>query len=212
MPTSFQGLAVLVGALLPGALYLWSFERLAGRWGATLTDRLLRFVGGSAILHALFAPATYWFWSTWWPHVSAGHRLPWWLWAVAVGYVAVPVVCGMLVGHGTRNGWRWVGLITGPDPAPRAWDYLFQGERDGWVRLKLKSGTWIAGGYATSSSGLRSYSAGYPEPQDLYLATTAAVDPETGEFVLDESGQAQLQDGGVLVRWDEVEYLEFTDA
>lgn len=212
MPTTFQALAVLVAALVPGALYLWSFERLAGRWGATLSDRLFRFVGGSAILHAVFAPATYWFWLDQWPAVAAGEQVSWGLWLLALGYVAVPLTAGTLVGHGTRKRWRWSTWVTGPDPAPRAWDYLFQGERDGWVRLKLKSGTWIAGGYATATSGLKSYSAGYPEPQDLYLATTAAVDPDSGEFLLDGDGQVSLEAGGLLIRWDEVEYLEFIDS
>ena len=212
MPTTFQAVAVLVAALLPGALYLWAFERLAGRWGATLTDRVLRFIGGSAILHALFAPITYWFWSTQWPTVEAGGQVSWWLWALAVAYVAGPILLGTLVGNGIRKGRSWPTIVTGPDPAPRAWDYLFQGERDGWVRLKLKSGSWIAGGYATATDGLKSYSAGYPEAQDLFLATTAAVDPDTGAFVFDEDDKVQLLPGGVLVRWEEVEYLEFIDA
>ena len=47
MPNTFQALAVLLVALLPGALYVWSFERQAGRWGIGLSDRVLRFVGGS---------------------------------------------------------------------------------------------------------------------------------------------------------------------
>lgn len=212
MPTTFQALGVLVAALLPGALYLWAFERLAGRWGATLSDRLLRFIGGSAILHALFAPATYWFWSTQWPTIANRGQVSWNLWGLVLAYVAIPMLIGTLVGYGTRKRWRWATLITGPDPAPRAWDYLFQGERDGWVRLRLKSGTWIAGGYATATDGLKSYSAGYPEDQDLFLATTAAVDTDTGAFILGEDGNAQLQPGGVLIRWEEVEYLEFIDA
>jgi hypothetical protein len=56
-----------------------------------------------------------------------------------------------------------------------------------------------------------SYAAGYPEPQDLYLAASVEVDPETGEFALDD-GRPQLGPGGLLVRWEEVEYLEFIDS
>jgi len=212
MPTSFQALAVLVVALVPGALYLWAYERQAGRWGATLGDRFLRFVGGSAVLHAVFAPVTYWFWTDHWPAVAGGQEVSWSLWGLAVGYVAVPSVAGSLVGRGTRKRQGWATWITGPDPAPRAWDYLFQGERNGWVRLRLKSGPWIAGGYATATDGLKSYTAGHPEAQDLFLATAVRVDPDTGEFLLNEAGGVQLQGGGLLVRWDEVEYLEFIDA
>lgn len=211
MPTSFQAVAVVVVALVPGAIYIWSFERQAGRWGIGLSDRLLRFVGASAIIHAVLAPATYWLWSIQWPNVRE-HEVSWWLWSVVVAYIALPFGVGSLIGWASRTGRGWAKIFTGPDAAPRACDHLFQGQRDGWVRLKLKSGTWIGGGYATSEAGMKSYSAGYPELQDLYLATTAEVDPETGAFLFDDDGQVRLQDGGLLVRWEEIEYLQFIDA
>ena len=75
----------------------------------------------------------------------------------------------------------------------------------------MKSGTWIGGVYGTIG-GVRSYSAGYPEPQDLFLAVGIEVDPDTGEFTVDEDSDIPLRPGGLLVRWDEVEYLEFIDA
>jgi hypothetical protein len=75
----------------------------------------------------------------------------------------------------------------------------------------MKSGTWLGGAYA-NANGRRSYAAGYPEPQDLYLAASVAVDSETGEFQLDEAGWPRLGSGGLLSRWEEVEYLEFIDS
>lgn len=211
VPTSLQAVAALIVALLPGALYFWSYERIAGRWGANLTDRLFRFIGASALFHAVLAPATYWFWTTYWPRIVAGDSVSWWLWAVVVAYVAVPLLGGTTVGFGTRNRWWWAKFISGPDPAPRAWDHLFQGKRDGWVRLKLKSGTWVGGAYATSDGDqLQSYTAGYPEDQDLFLSSTSPLDPETGEFLLDTDGHVVVAPlSGLLVRWEEVEYLEF---
>jgi hypothetical protein len=44
------------------------------------------------------------------------------------------------------------------------------------------------------------------------IAEAAEVDPETGEFVFDEAGRPLLTGSALLVRWDEVEYLEFLDA
>jgi hypothetical protein len=41
---------------------------------------------------------------------------------------------------------------------------------------------------------------------------TVDLDPETGEFVVDDDGNVALLDGGILVRWEEVEHLEFIDA
>ena len=75
----------------------------------------------------------------------------------------------------------------------------------------MKSGTWLGGAYA-DANGRRSYAAGYPEAPDLYLAAAVQLDPGTGEFVTDDAGNVQLQEGGILVRWEEVEYLEFIDA
>src|SRR4029079_5530354 len=59
MPDTLEAVAALVLALLPGALYVWAYERPVGAWGIGLSDRVLRFVGVSAILHALLAPLTY---------------------------------------------------------------------------------------------------------------------------------------------------------
>lgn len=81
------------------------------------------------------------------------------------------------------------------------------------MRLRLKSGAWIGGAYAQPEGGPKSYAAGYPEPQDLFLAETVETDPETGEFMLEADGRTpRLRGGSILIRWDEVEYLEFIDA
>jgi len=73
-----------------------------------------------------------------------------------------------------------------PDPAPRAWDHLLGTRPDGWIRLRRKSGIWLGGAFATRPDGARSYAAGYPEDQDLYLADAMVVDPDSGEFLLDD--------------------------
>ena len=211
MADSLQAVPVFLVALLPGAMYVWTFERQAGRWGIGFSDRLLRFVGGSALFHAVFAPATYWLWAEHWPKVRGGETLDWRLWAVVAAYAVLPAIGGTAVGLGTRRGADWSRWFTGPDPAPRAWDYLFQHQADGWIRLRLKSGVCIGGAYA-NANGHRSYAAGYPEPQDLFLAAAADLDQDSGAFVLDADGNPRVLEGGLLVRWDEVEYLEFIDA
>jgi hypothetical protein len=213
MPETFEAIVAIAIALLPGALYVWSFERLVGAWGISLSDRILRFVGASALLHALFVPLTYWLWNEFirTGRITAGET-PIELWAAPLLYVAVPISLGSLVGTGTRRNWTWVKLLTGPDPAPRAWDYLFGARPDGWIRLRLKTGTWLAGAYAVKEDGWRSYAAGYPESQDLFLVEAVEVDPDTGEFLFDDQGDPRLRGSGILIRWDEVEYLEFIDA
>ncbi len=216
MVETFQALGVLVLAFLPGALYVWAFEREAGGWGLGLTDRLLRFVGASAVFHALAAPLTYiayrHFVVT--GHLAHGEALPLWLWIVPVLYVAIPTTAGWLTGSATSAGKPWTRYVAGRSPAPRAWDHLFaRPDLNGWIRLRLKNDEWILGAWATSTtSQLRSYAAGYPNAQDLYLVETAECEARTGRFVLDRDGRPLLRGVGVLVRWEDVLYLEFIDS
>jgi hypothetical protein len=213
---TFQALAVFVIALLPGALYVWAFEREAGGWGLGATDRLLRFVGFSALFHTLIAPITYIFYRDF---VVTGRlihakSLPLWLWLEVLLYVAVPTLAGTITGSATAAGKQWTRFLAGRSPAPRAWDHLFSAhDLDGYVRLRLTSGQWIVGAFAKSANGrLRSYAAGYPDTQDLYLAETFECDPETGDFLADDQQNLIPRGIGVLVRWDGVQYLEFIDA
>ena len=214
MPDTFQALAVTVVALLPGALYVWSFERIVGSWGAGLSDRVLRFVGFSALFQLVFVPLAA---SSVREYVRsgemAGRELPASIWLLAVAYVIVPMAAGTLVGWGTVKRSWWARLLAGPSPAPRAWDHLFGSRPDGWIRLRLRSGTWVAGAYSSGArSELGSYASGYPYDQDLFVRETVLVDPETGLFDLDDQGNARFGESSLLVRWDEVEYLEFIDA
>ena len=208
---TLQAAAITALAVLPGALYVWSFERHVGLWGINLPDRLLRFVAVSSLFHILAAPITYYAWNE---HIrggawKTGDRLSWSLYAALLAYAAVPIIGGQLVGRSAgENGWL-ARLVHGERRPPRAWDALFAAHPDGWLRARLKSGTWVAGAYAEDVGG---YAAGYPEPQDLSLATVEA-DPDTGEFALDAAGHPIMSEGSVLLlRWEEIEYLEFIDA
>ena len=210
MPDSFQSLGALLVALLPGALYIWGFEREAGRWGISAADRVLRFIGASALLHATAIPVT---WTLWTSQVrsgrlASGRTSALLLWASALLYVAIPATFGSLAGIGVRRQWRWVRILVGRHPAPRAWDHLFASERPGWIRMRMKSGAWLGGAYANIGP-ISSYAAGYPDAQDVYLSALADLDPVTGEFKI-EGGRPVTRTSGLLVRWDEIEYLEFS--
>ncbi|MDP9327031.1 MAG: DUF6338 family protein [Actinomycetota bacterium] len=214
MPQSLQGIFVVAIAMLPGALYTWGFERIVGSWGAGLSDRLLRFIGVSAGFHVLWAPADLWIWR----EIIRSGRLeagdvPLSLWLSAVIYVGAPFAAGTIVGRATRRRRPWATWFTGPSPAPRAWDQLFSPGPDGWIRLRLRSGAWIGGVYSRHpSGGLGSYAAGYPDPQDLLLGDAAEVDPDSGEFLVDADGSTRMIGSAILIRWDQVEYLVFTDT
>ena len=213
MPETFEGLAVVLLALLPGALYVWSFERLVGSWGIGLSDRILRFVGFSALFLVLFAPLV---------ALAAGRyvRAGWeprefsiGLWLAVAAYVAIPIAAGWIVGSATVRRRGWTRFITGPAPAPRAWDHLFGSRPDGWIRLRLRSGVWVGGVFSTGADGrLGSYASGYPYERELFLHEIVLVDPDTGTFEFDERGAVKVVESGLLIRWEEVEYLEFIDA
>jgi hypothetical protein len=214
MISTFQALAGVVLALLPGAAYTFAYERVAGPFGITLSDRLVRFLAASAVFHAVLAGPELLLYR----HLVATGRLGrgdvnWLLFAVlALGYVVLPTAAGTLVGMGGRRNWRGLRLLA-HTPEPRAWDYLWRLGVPGVVRMRLKSGTWLAGVYGTTATGRRSYAAGYPEPGDLYLSLQLRVDPATGEFARDDDDRPVPVPGGsgLLVRWSEIEYLEFQE-
>jgi hypothetical protein len=182
MVTTFQAVAVVVLAVLPGGLYVWGFE---------------------------------WLWATYVRSgtIARGEPLPLALWVPVLLYAGIPFALGTLVAKGTQNGLWWAEIFTGPNPAPRAWDHFFFSQPDGWMRLHLKSGIWVGGAFAPNDEGLISYAAGYPDVQDLFLARTVEIDPETGVFLTaNEEGEPVFRESSLLIRWDEVEYLEFIDA
>ncbi len=192
--------------MLPGALYVWSYERQTGLWGINLPDRLIRFLGVSALFHVVAAPATYWLWFSWIRdgELRAAGHLPWGLYAGLLSYAVVPIAVGSYLGGSDRSLARFV---QGDQKPPRAWDYFFAREPDGWMRLKLHTGKWIGGAY-----GEGSFASGYPESQEILIAEAADIDPDTGEFRLNTDGSVSLRGSQLLVAWDDVQYLEFIDA
>lgn len=223
MPDTLEALAVVVLAVLPGAMYVWALEREIGRWGITLADRVLRFVAVSAIFQALWLPATYALRSEY-VHkkveqngvvrfenrVASGESLPSWLALVPIVYLAIPAIAGTLASKAVRGqsdaARFWGRVLVGRDPAPRAWDFLFSPRPAGLVRMRLKNDEthpWLGGLFGGSS-----YAAGYPEqPQDLYLEETYQMASD-GSFV-EEDGDLVPLGSALLIRWEEVDLLEF---
>lgn len=216
--STVEALIVVVLALLPGAMYTWVYERQVSTSRAALADRLLRLLGASAAFLVLALPGLYQLYRVFVVsgRLGAGDPLPWPVWLLPAAYLLVPAGAGLVVGRAAHARKPWVRLLTGPAPAPRAWDHLFSTPRlTGWVRLKLTDGTWLFGAWATEdppsgqSRGVpqRSYAAGYPEEQDLYLVDTASIDDD-GVVERAEDGRPAMRGVGVLVRWDQIVYAE----
>ncbi|SFW11972.1 DUF6338 family protein [Amycolatopsis australiensis] len=236
--STFQALVVALMALLPGASYTFAVERALGSFGVNFADRLVRFLASSAIFHAVASGPEYLLYRHYFlTNALARGEVPWWsVELMAVAYVFLPIGIGAGLAQlrrtpaepppnanrrtrfrcGVHRRLNKVALwALGKHIEPRAWDWMWNYDVAAILRIKLKSGTWIAGlwGHWNTASNRRSYAGGYPEDGDLYLSTGFQIDPATGELLRDSGDRPQPVDGqrGLLVRWNEIEYLDFQE-
>lgn len=211
MPTTLAALGVAVLAVLPGAAYMFAFESRVGAFKVGAPDRIVRFLAASAALHALASGLTYHLYKTEvvTGRLAEGKINPFLIEAAALAYVLVPYGAGWCLGTAYVKDKPWIRRFTRDSWHPRSWDYVFAQERVAYVRLKLKSGPWIAGLYGRLDGQLAAYASGYGEEPDLYLSPSLRVNPETGEFDLDGDERPIHDDAAILVRWNEVEYAHF---
>jgi uncharacterized protein YjeT (DUF2065 family) len=223
MPDTFQALAVTLLAVLPGAVYVWAAERQMGSWGTKASDRILRFVGMSAVFLAVYAVPLRWAWTNYLhvPYQTAQGKTRyknllleggdvtalWWI--LPILFVVIPFVAGTIVGVITARRRRFPRLakwLSGPNPAPTAWDNLFSQRPHGFVRARLKGDPplWLAGVF-----GKDSYASGYAEePEDLYLEDGVKL-LDDGTFDRDSAGKIVRTNGGLLLKRDDLDVIEF---
>lgn len=217
MISTFEALLVAVIAVLPGAMYTTALANRGASWAWPKTDvasQVIRFLGTSAVFHAVFAPVTLWAYRKLivTGDLSDGNA-PFFWWPILLLYLVIPYVWGEWTVRSRKwNGEsccfkrgfkRLVGLYTAATPEPRAWDWLFaQPELTGVVRMQLMNDEWRVGYWGNS------FASSYGEDGDLYMAIQYVVD-EDGEPVIDDSGAMQETGAGILIRWSEVRYLEF---
>lgn len=184
-------------AVLPGSVYTWAYERQASAFGASFTDRTLRFVAVSMCFQLVFA----------WPEYGAyrfeassthgfasGEFAVFWV--VLMILIVVPLMVGSVLGglyatRTDREGLRWLRRLMSPDaetrlltmllgrtPAPRAWDHYFSERPNAYLRIRLTDGRWVAGRFADQS-----YAGGFPHAQDLLLEEEWEVDQKDGALL-----------------------------
>ncbi len=221
MTSLLQGVVVVGIVLLPGACAAWGYRRHTLSYGNRLRDWLLRLGGLSAAIWAAGSWPVYWIYANYWKSFAAGDPIPRALALLPVAYLLVPLVVGWTIGRAVSHNKRWVMLLLGSRRAPRAWDHLFERQRSGLVRCRMKSGAWIGGLF--DDTGLPpSYAAGEAEALDLYVGQALHLDQRSGAIRYREhqrqdgnashgSAAPDFTGGGLLIKWDEVEYLEFVN-
>jgi Family of unknown function (DUF6338) len=217
VPTSLEALLTIGIAILPGATFVWGMEREIGSWWVDIGERILRFVALSLIFQVILAPVSY---SLYRNYILTGRlsrgTLPTWVWFALLLYAIGPLLLGWLFGLGIRKRSNIASEIFGPQavsPAA-AWDYMFSGDKSGYVRLLLKTDPpmWVAGTWTDEGNGRRAFASSAPEHRDIFLQLVLKCDNKTGKFVRDAEGNLVVLGGSMLVRYDEVHYLEFIEG
>jgi hypothetical protein len=171
-PSTLIALAVLVVAVLPGSVYTWAFERQAGAYGVTFTDRVLRFLGISLLFHLLLAWPEYALYRLLVgrrdgqaPLLVAEFAL---LWVGLLVFTTVPLAVGAVVGslystRTTRQGWsrlrrRWLTAVDRSRAVPT---------RDASAPTLEKKGGYSGGKPASAMRPpVRTPAAGHGRPDD----------------------------------------------
>lgn len=208
--------------LLPGACAAWGFRRHTSSYGGRLRDWLLRLGGLSAAMWAIGSWPMYWAYANYWQSLAWGRPVPRALALIPVAYLVAPLAAGLTTGWAVAHRKRWAVALLGSRRAPRAWDHLFERPPSGFVRCRMKSGAWIGGLY--DGSGMpTSYAAGETDALDLYVSRAVRLDQQSGTIRYRAAGEsdggasrgdpsADFTGGGLLIQWDEVEFLEFVAA
>lgn len=193
----------LAALLIPGVAAVWAYERQHEVYSPRARDWLFRLTAISAVILGLLALPLYWLMQNYWDEFRNLKPLPWWLLAFAPSaYMLASAALGALAARLGRP-------VDGNRNAPNAWAHLFQREKTGMVRCRLKSGRWVGGLYDRGS-----YVSAQGPKRDIYISravqfTDEGAIPRTGDGEPQWAGSQRLRTG-LLVKWDDIETLEFT--
>ncbi len=202
LPSTVQGLAILLLTALPGLVYLAVRERLLGPRPPEQEsgNRLLRAIAVSVTLDSLYM-------------IALGPQLIRLLtgssgslagiarqprqggFAALILIIAVPAAVALVEAKFLRRHRK-----ARYDETPTAWDALFLRRGSCFIRAKLRSGAWVGGWYGSSSNA-----SAYPQQADLYLESQRHMGAD-GTF-----GQKISGTGGVYIKASDIEVLEILE-
>jgi len=202
--STVQQVVLVVFFVLPGISYQFVRERMRGPVPGErdLSERVLRALTASIALDAIYLMAI----GPQIVHLIRPASGPWFSTAAAQPRQAAAVSLALFVVIPAAAAWL-VGLVERRrhpsrfDPVPTAWDSAFRGRSTCFVRARLKSGAWVGGWY-----GRHSRASAYPNLADLYLESAYEMGDD-GSF-----GSRVQASGGLYVRVDDVEFLEFVNV
>ena len=225
-----QSLGLIVALLVPGGLFLWSYERKSSSYRRRdLKDRVVRLAAASVILLTITAPIAWYAYIQFWQGLISGgseYTWMWHRWLAACGYLAAVVfIVGPLAAtinqrlrsHLRLSGdeinrrqrlLRWVALkVLEVRPNPNAFEFLAD-NGPFIMRIETKSGKVLAGVFDDTESKedplYLSHASTDPQNRDIYLRDLILV-TEDGKFVHNEDKTLSYGQGGLYIGADVIE-------
>lgn len=199
--------AVTFVLLVPGAAAAAGFEWHAVRYSRRRKDWVLRLL----LFSGMWLAAGFWLWNwlagNYWDDLIAREPVPWYVYTVPAGFVAVPYVLGRALGWLAARQPHRMRTLLGVNRAPTAWDHLFGSRKAGFIRCRLVSGRWVGGLYGAAAP-IQSYAATEDDRWDLYIATEVLFD-DAGIPKRDDEGRLLLSRSGILLDSQQIESLQF---
>lgn len=222
-----QTLGLIVALLVPGGLFLWSYERKSSSYSRRdLKDRAARLAAASVLLLTATAPVAWYAYIQFWQGLISGkadYSIGWLIrWLAASGYLVGVILCGPAAAAINRA-FRdcitpseprdcgklrmWVARKTLEQrPNPTAFEYL-AAHGPFLIRAKTKTGQFLAGLYEPpkpDDQQLTSHASSEPQSQDIYLRRTVFIDKD-GNFYRDADGNLCIGQGGLYISADVIE-------
>jgi hypothetical protein len=188
MPSTINGLIVLLVALIPGVPGETVYSNVTGLdWREDRLRRVIRIVIISIAGLLLYVLVDdFGSWAGWYNLSDPKYVMPAQLGAeltrgtlseIAWAYIG-HVISSSVVGAGVGYGWNWLAHWIGSTPYPAAWDDLINTHSSGhWVIVSLHDGDTYAGIIETADTGVP------PEERDVLLLEPAKYREERDAYV-----------------------------